>query len=85
MTEPNKPSAYEPWKADDANTGPSPSFQADAMGATIIAYLITGPALFGGIGWLLAEWLDLRLLIPVGVLAGMALSLYTIWLRYGRT
>lgn len=85
MNDPRKPSADQPYGSDDEETGPSPSFQADAMGATIIASLLTGPAVFGFLGWLLAQWLDLRFFIPVGVLIGMTLSLYTIWLRYGRT
>ncbi|KAB7746602.1 hypothetical protein GA707_01125 [Nostocoides sp. F2B08] len=55
------------------------------MGSTIIAYLVTGPALFGGLGWLLDRWLGTGFFTPVGVVGGMALSLYTIWLRYGRT
>lgn len=81
-----KPSAYEPYGSDaDARQEPSATFQADAMGATVIAYLITGPLVFGGLGWLLARWTDLTVFIPIGMLGGMALSLYTIWLRYGRT
>lgn len=80
----DKPSAYQPHSGDDDGR-PSATSQADAMGATIIAYLVTGPALFGGLGWLLGQWLGTRIFIPVGVLLGMALSLYTIWLRYGRT
>lgn len=84
--EKKRPPLYQPHGSDaDAYEGPSPTFQADAMGATIIAYLITGPMVFGGLGWLLATWLDLRFFIPVGVLIGMTLSIYTIWLRYGRT
>ncbi|MDO5503434.1 MAG: hypothetical protein Q4G67_09710 [Actinomycetia bacterium] len=82
---PERPSAYSPHSDDDARSGPSSAFQADAMGATVIAYLVTGPMVFGGLGWLLSRWTDITLFIPVGMLAGMALSLYTIWLRYGRT
>ncbi|MFN2319448.1 MAG: hypothetical protein ABR500_07170 [Dermatophilaceae bacterium] len=70
---------------DDDGSGPSPTFQAEAMGSTIIAYLVTGPALFGGIGWLLSQWLGTTFFIPVGILLGMTLSMYTIWLRYGRS
>ena len=82
----DRPPAYGPYGSDDdAERGPSPTFQADAMGATIIAYLVTGPAFFGGLGWLLDRWLGFGVFTPVGVIAGMALSLYTIWLRYGRT
>lgn len=64
---------------------PSASFQADAMGSMIIAYLVTGPALFGGLGWLLSQWLGTTFFIPVGILLGMSLSMYIIWLRYGRS
>lgn len=69
------------WAYD--TTAPHPAAQADALGATVLAYLITGPILFGGIGWLLDRWMGTSLLVAVGALAGMALSLYTIWLRYG--
>ncbi|TWD13887.1 AtpZ/AtpI family protein [Marihabitans asiaticum] len=64
---------------------PHPAAQADALGATVIAYLITGPLLFGGIGWLLDAWLGTGAFLPLGVVGGMVLSLYTIWLRYGTT
>lgn len=64
-------------------TQPSPTAQADAMGSTVIAYLITGPLLFGGLGWLIDRWLGVTLFIAIGIIAGMGLSLYTIWLRYG--
>lgn len=58
-------------------------FASDQMAATIIAYLITGPSVFGGLGWLLDRWLGTGFLIVVGLLGGMAMSLYVIWLRYG--
>ncbi|MCE1179953.1 MAG: hypothetical protein LWW86_13125 [Micrococcales bacterium] len=78
MSEPTQqPDPYGP------SEGPSPTAQADAMGATIIAYLVTGPALFGGIGFGLDRLLDTAFITPIGVVAGMALSLYVIWLRYG--
>ncbi|QFQ30636.1 hypothetical protein EEW87_010595 [Janibacter melonis] len=63
--------------------GPSPTAQADALGATVLAYLVTGPVLFGGAGWLLDRWLGTSLIVAVGVVVGMGLSLYVIWLRYG--
>ena len=54
------------------------------LGNAVIAYLIAGPLTFGGLGWL-ADWgLGTRFLLPVGVVLGMVLSLYVIWLRYGR-
>ena len=48
VPEPKKPSPYGRHGSDsEAADGPSATFQADAMGGTVIAYLITGPALFG--------------------------------------
>jgi hypothetical protein len=58
-------------------------FRSDQLSATVISYLITGPALFGGLGHLADRWLGTGFLLPVGLLAGMAMSLYIIWLRYG--
>ena len=69
------------WSHDTEK--PHPSAQADARGATVLAYLITGPLLFGGIGWLLDRALGTTFLVAVGAVLGMGLSLYTIWLRYG--
>lgn len=58
-------------------------FSADQTSASVIAYLITGPVVFGGIGLLLDKWLHTGFLVLIGLLGGMALSLYVIWLRYG--
>lgn len=49
----------------------------------VVSYLISGPVLFGGIGWALDSWLNVGVFVPVGILAGMALSLYLVWVRYG--
>ena len=62
---------------------PNPIVQADAMGSTVLAHLISGPLLFGGLGWLADRWLGVTLFIAIGIIGGMGLSLYTIWLRYG--
>lgn len=55
------------------------------IGYAVLGYLMAGPLGFGLVGLLLDTLLDTRFLLPVGVLAGMVLSMYTIWLRYGRT
>lgn len=62
---------------------PSPTAKADAMGSTVLAYLITGPIVFGGLGLLADRWLEVTGLVALGIVLGMALSLYIIWLRYG--
>lgn len=54
------------------------------LGTGVLAYLLAGPLTFGGIGWALDWWLDTTFLLPVGVVLGMTLAMYTIWLRYGK-
>ncbi len=58
-----------------------PAPEAGAWGVT--SYLISGPLMLGGVGWLLDHWLGTGFLLPIGILAGMALSMYVIWVRYG--
>lgn len=58
------------------------SRETDAA-TSVVAYLIAGPVTFGGIGWLLDAWLGTGFFIVIGLLGGMALSLYVVWLRYG--
>ncbi len=49
----------------------------------VVSYLITGPVMFGGIGLGLDRWLGTSWLVVAGILGGMALSLYLVWVRYG--
>ena len=49
----------------------------------VVSYLISGPVMFGGIGWALDRWLEYGFFVPVGILVGMAVSLYLVWFRYG--
>lgn len=48
-----------------------------------VAYLISGPLIYGGIGWGLDHWLGTTWIVGAGIVGGMALSLYLIWFRYG--
>jgi hypothetical protein len=48
-----------------------------------VAYLLSGPLVYGAAGWLLDLWLGTSFLVGVGIVGGMALSLYLIWFRYG--
>lgn len=48
-----------------------------------MAYVITGPVLYGGIGFGLDRWLGTSWLVLAGILLGTALSLYVVWVRYG--
>lgn len=49
---------------------------------SIIAYLLAGPLTFGLIGWGLDQWIGTSFLIIIGILLGMGLAFYVIWLRY---
>ena len=55
---------------------------SEAAAWTILSYLITGPALYGGLGWLIDKWLGTTFFVVVGLLGGMALSIYVIYRRY---
>jgi len=48
-----------------------------------VAYMLTGPLIYGGLGALADHWLGTTWLVGVGIVGGMALSLYLIWFRYG--
>lgn len=48
-----------------------------------VAYLLTGPLIYGGLGALADHWLGTSWLVGVGIVGGMVLSLYLIWFRYG--
>lgn len=56
--------------------------QADAWGA--FGLLVSGVLVWGGVGWLLSVWLDNQIFVMLGLLVGMAASLYLVWFRYGR-
>lgn len=55
----------------------------ESVGVSALSYLLSGPVLFALIGYGLDRLLHVGFLVPVGLLAGMALSIYLIWFRYG--
>ena len=44
---------------------------------------MSGMAVWGGAGWLLDRWLDVKFLFPVGIILGMAAAIYLVVVRYG--
>lgn len=76
-----RPEPVNRWSTE--TEGPSETAKADALGATVLGYLLTGPAVFGGLGALVDHYVGTSFLVAIGLVLGMALSLYLIWLRYG--
>lgn len=48
-----------------------------------LAYVLAGPLTFGAIGWAIDALAGTAVFLPLGILGGMALSLYYVWFRYG--
>ena len=45
--------------------------------------MISGMAVWGGVGWLLDRWWDTRVFFPVGILLGISVAIYLVVARYG--
>lgn len=56
---------------------------SEAAAWNAFSYLPAGLLMGGLAGWGLDRWLGTTWIIAVGLLAGVALSLYVIWVRYG--
>lgn len=60
-----------------------PSPGADE-GWAVLGSLMSGLLLFGGLGWLLDQWWDIRVMAPVGAVLGMALGIYGVVMRHAQ-
>jgi ATP synthase protein I len=56
--------------------------ESDAWAA--LSLIIAGVVVWGGIGWLVSEWLDQPIFVMLGLLLGMGGGSYLVWFRYGR-
>lgn len=52
-------------------------------GMRALSYVIAGPVVYGGLGWVGDHFLDTQFLLPVGAVLGIVLSVYMIVKRYG--
>lgn len=68
-----------PSQATSTHAGGS----ADA-GLRLVAEMLAGMLLYGGLGWLGDHFLGTSWLMPVGLLLGFGLSVYMVVRRYGR-
>ena len=53
------------------------------QGMTIFSYLLAGNGLYGGLGWLGDHFWQTSFLLPIGMILGMAISIYLVIKRYG--
>ena len=51
---------------------------------SVFSYLISGMAVYGGIGWIAGRLTHLSFLFPVGMLIGLILGIVLILYRYGK-
>jgi len=61
-----------------------PASKGADEGWAVLSTLISGFVVFGGIGWLLDRWWGTHLMVPIGVIVGMALSIYAVVMQFGR-
>ncbi len=50
----------------------------------VISYLLGGVILYGGLGWLLDQWLGTRGFVGAGIVLGAAAGITLVWLRYSK-
>ena len=63
--------------------GPARQPSGADTGWAVTGTLISGMAVWGGVGWLLDRWLDIVVFFPVGVIFGMAVAIYLVVKRFG--
>lgn len=51
---------------------------------TVLAYLLSGLLLWGGLGVLLDRWLDTEFFVLIGLLVGGVGAVYLVYIRYGK-
>lgn len=49
-----------------------------------VSLIVAGVLFWGGMGWLVARWLDNQIFVAAGVMLGAGAALYLVWVRYGR-
>ena len=65
------------------NTAAESRAEGLSVGWTVSGYLVSGMLAYGLIGWLIGRAVHVSLLLPVGMLVGLAISIGFIIYRYG--
>ncbi|MDQ7993464.1 MAG: AtpZ/AtpI family protein [Propionicimonas sp.] len=55
------------------------------QGYRIVSILISGLLVYGGLGWLLDRWLGTSWFMPIGLVLGVALGVYLVVVKFGRS
>ena len=55
------------------------------QGYRILSIMIAGLIAYGGLGWLLDRWLGTAWFLPVGLLLGIGLGVYSVVVKFGRS
>ncbi|MFC0038020.1 AtpZ/AtpI family protein [Actinomadura rayongensis] len=80
-----RPAMSEEERTPGPESDPDSEHRSFANAAwSVPSHTLSGMAVYGGIGWLLDRWLGTSALFPIGILVGLALALYLVYLRYGR-
>lgn len=84
MTDPDPdPSSQE--EAEPRPLHPSLQPQGEHVAWSALGSLLAGPIVWGGVGWLLDQWLGTgRILTAVGIVVGALTSFYIVYVRFGR-
>jgi F0F1-type ATP synthase assembly protein I len=53
-------------------------------GWAVVGTLLAGIVVWGGLGWLVDQWLDTRAFIAVGVILGVVAATYLVVVKYGK-
>jgi ATP synthase protein I len=54
-------------------------------GYAALSNILTGPMLYGGLGWVADHLMGTSFFLPLGVVGGLALSVFVIYKRNGTT
>lgn len=71
------------WSAVAAQQ-PEAASNASNLASRVVSYLIAGPVAYAGLGWLADHFLGTTVFTGIGALCGFGLSMYLVWLRYGK-
>lgn len=67
-----------------AETSSAPEQGGSEQGMRVLSYLLAGILLYGALGWLGDRFFATQFLMPIGIVLGMALSIFMIIRRFGQ-